>query len=103
VIDYLKVINSKNSNIEKDDFPYDTYYYDFFLKIENILRNENSTDDANNLEQITKIQTYNTADNDYEKNNTANNTDYDNNMPPEMIIIDDNNSQTNNEPAKPSS
>jgi hypothetical protein len=77
VFDYLKVINSKNSNIEKDDFPYNIYY-NFFLKIENILRNENSTDDAKNLEKITTIQSNNTENYDYNNtaNNDSNNEDY---------------------------
>jgi hypothetical protein len=99
VFNYLSVITSKNSNIKKDNFPYDTYY-NFFLKIENRLRPESSTNDANNLEQITKIQTNNTANNDYEQNNIANNTDYDN-KPPIMNITTDNNSPTDNKPAEP--
>jgi hypothetical protein len=109
VFDYLSVITSKNSNIEKDDFPYDKLN-EFFSKIENKLRNKNSTDDANNLEKITTIQSNitenntanNTANNDYEQNNTANNTDYDN-MPPIMNITTDNNSPTDNKPTEPSS
>jgi len=108
VFDYLSVITSKNSNIEKDDFPYDKLN-EFFSKIENKLRNKKSTDDANNLEKITTIQSnntanyeYNTANNDYEQNNTANNTDYDN-MPPKMNTTTYNNSPTDDKPDEPSS